>query len=65
MSKPSPILPASPTVADLVASLRELEASSGAATEEDLARMGWRSADVKRLLPAARARLGIVSSRAA
>jgi len=44
----------------LVANLRDLHVSTGAATEDDLARLGWRTEDVKRLLPAARLRLGLI-----
>ena len=54
-----------PTLDHLVADLRDLEAATGAATEDDLARLGWRDEDIRRLLPAARARLGLATSRAA
>ncbi|WP_296584262.1 hypothetical protein [Xanthobacter sp.] len=55
-----------PTVLDrLVADMRDLYAAQGAATEEDLARLGWRPDEVKRHLSAARTRLGPITSRAA
>lgn len=50
----------SPSLDHLVADLRDLYVSTGAAAEEDLARLGWRPEDVKRLLPAARHRLGLI-----
>lgn len=55
-----------PTPLDrLVADMGDLYAALGAATEDDLACLGWRPQEVKRLLPAARLRLGPITSRAA
>lgn len=55
-----------PTALDrLVSDMRDLYAALGAATEEDLARLGWRPQQVKRMLPAALAQLGPVTARRA
>ena len=45
--------------------IRELVAFTGAATEEDLARMGWTPEQLADLLPEARGLLGPASARAA
>ncbi|MFG1247642.1 hypothetical protein [Xanthobacter flavus] len=53
------------TLDHLVAAMSDLYAAHGAATEDDLVRLGWRPEDIKRHLPAARLRLGPITSRAA